>query len=87
MYGGVSVCLYQYIYINSVYINGTTVDSVMVDANSHVYNGLISSTTRTSVYSFQVIAMYPSVSSSSNIVSIETGELVIFLFFSVVSFL
>ena len=62
--------------MHSVSINDVTENSVIVDANSLVYNGL--STISSSVYSFQVVAVYPSASSSSNIVSIETGELVFF---------
>ena len=74
---GVSFCvnISQFIYIHSVYINGIRANSIMVDANSHVYVGLISS----SVYSFQVVAVYHSSSSSSNMVSIETGDASLFV--------
>ena len=46
----------------------------MVNANSFIYNNLTSA----SLYTFQVVAVYPSAEFNSSLVSVETGRLWVF---------
>ena len=46
----------------------TTVDTITLDANSYIFSNLSFNT----LYTFQVVAVYPSMSAESSLVSVQT---------------